>query len=146
MIYEVMNPAERATLEGDSFKLVALVCIAVSRGHYGLSQIGARNKDKRQLVPISLLGGIEEWFRFTFHEHFEDAFKYALEHYPAELVQICRSTLYGGLDERDKITDNAPETRSQFYQELIQSSALCRRLFALGENIQAVYIDRIHTH
>ena len=48
MKYEIINPSDKAIIEGDDFKMVCIATIILGEGKYGLE---AENKDTKLMPP-----------------------------------------------------------------------------------------------
>lgn len=56
MLYEVINPSDKVTLETESEPAAIAAVLLLGRGKYGLS-----NEKGETVVPIFLLGGYDAW-------------------------------------------------------------------------------------
>ncbi|EMW7171687.1 hypothetical protein K6U20_11865 [Vibrio fluvialis] len=149
MIYEVKGHGDSVTIEGSDFMLVALVAVSASRNQaHGFTQLDTKpGEPSREFL---IFKDPAAWFEETFHDSFESLLKDALENSPAEMVKVCESALIGGQLERAAFENRAPRSpraRREFRRKFVEQrqnsiEGVCQRYWALGENIQAVYIDR----
>ena len=58
MIYEIINPSDKITLEADALDVARAACLALGKGHYGLTEAAGP-----RVLPIFLLGGYDDWAR-----------------------------------------------------------------------------------
>ena len=61
MIFEIINPSDKYTIETDSWKVAAKAGLLLGRGQYSLQEIGGEHE-----LPIFLFGGLEEWIQDEF--------------------------------------------------------------------------------
>lgn len=95
MIYEIINPSDPYTIEGEHVTCCIAACI-LGEGWYGL-----QNADGSQAMPI-LAFGADVWFQQTCGKLFAEA----LESTPLEQLAVCfESVLCCSLRERQAYED-----------------------------------------
>src|SRR5215207_925512 len=91
MLYQVNTPGKAYTFETSSFTAACVVTTLLGGGFYSLWQ------DGKQVMPVFMFGGAEEWFRRVFHKNFMDVVQ---EVSPDEIAQIYMTILPGKPQER----------------------------------------------
>src|SRR5574338_272370 len=66
MLYQLNTPQKPYTFEASSFTAACVVATLLGGGFYSLWQ------DGKQIMPVFMLGGVEEWFRRVFDKNFTD--------------------------------------------------------------------------
>ena len=62
---EIINPSDCCYLSGDDQEALSLACVVLGGGRYALNEVGTG----KQITPIFMFGGFEEWWKKTFgHE------------------------------------------------------------------------------
>lgn len=87
MIYEIINPSDKYTLETDNFELACLATILLGKGRYALT-----DESDNEAMPIFMFGGHEAWFQEKFGKSLEDI---SNETDDLELATVLRSVLLG---------------------------------------------------
>lgn len=96
MIYEIINPSDPYTIEGEHQVCCVATCI-LGEGWYGL-----RNGDGSEAMPIVAFGVAETWFPKVFGKTFSDL----LHATPPEQLAACLdSVLCCSLKERQAYED-----------------------------------------
>jgi hypothetical protein len=98
MLYQVNTPEKPYTFEASSFTAACVVATLLGGGFYSLWQ------DGKQVMPVFMLGGTEEWFKRVFDKNFTGVVQ---EVSPDEIAQIYMTILAG-----------KPEERQRYLQEL----------------------------
>lgn len=70
MIFEIINPSDKYTIEADDFKVACIAGLVIGDGQVGLEQV-----DGDLEMPIFIFGGVEEWFQEQFDTALTDLFK-----------------------------------------------------------------------
>ena len=84
MLYQLNSPEKPYTFEASSFTAACVVATLLGGGFYSLWQ------DGKQVMPMFMLGRIEEWFRRVFDQNFRDIVQQvSLD----EIAQIYMTTL-----------------------------------------------------
>ena len=96
MIYEIINPSDKYTIEAADLKIAAVASVLLGRGQYGLEPL----EDGGERVPIFLFGGSDEWFTKHFHADLQTTLDDIMTHRADELADCFDSCLIGGLDDR----------------------------------------------
>jgi hypothetical protein len=91
MQYQLNTPEKPYTFEASSFTAACVVTTLLGGGFYSLWQ------DGKQVMPVFMFGGVEEWFRRVFDKNFTDVVQ---EVSPGEIAQIYMTILAGRPEER----------------------------------------------
>lgn len=84
MLYQINTPERSYTFEASSFTTACVVTTLLGGGFYSLWQ------NEKQIMPVFMFGGVEEWFRRVFGKRFADL----VPSVPAdEIAQIYRTIL-----------------------------------------------------
>jgi len=70
MKYEIINPSDEATIEGESFREVCIATIILGEGKYGLEP---ESKDIKFHMPPVIFA--KEWFEKTFSQTLSEAIR-----------------------------------------------------------------------
>ena len=70
MIYELVNPSDKYTLESATLEPAAIACLFLGEGMYALT-----DEAGQQAVPIFIGGGAEEWYAEKFGRALNDGIK-----------------------------------------------------------------------
>ncbi len=90
MIFEIMNPSDKYTIEAKEFATACIACLAIGGSSYGLQEIGGEHE-----MPIFLFGGCDEWFLEKFELIPDDLF----EQIPKiDLIMCLESIVIGDRD------------------------------------------------
>jgi hypothetical protein len=98
MLYQINTPEKAYTFEASSFTAACVMTTLLGGGFYSLWQ------DGKQVMPVFMFGGAEEWFRRVFDKNFTDVVQ---EVSLDEISQIYMTILAG-----------KPEERQRYLQEL----------------------------
>jgi hypothetical protein len=93
MLYQLNTPEIPYTFEASSFTAACVVVTLLGGGFYSLWQ------DGKQVMPMFMFGGVEEWFRRVFDKNFTDVVQ---EVSPDEIAQIYMTILAGKPQERQR--------------------------------------------
>ena len=93
MLYQINTPENAHTFEASSFTAACVVATLLGGGFYSLWQ------DGKQVMPVFMFGGVEEWFRRVFDKNFTDVVQ---EVSPDEIAQIYMTILAGKPKERQR--------------------------------------------
>lgn len=122
MIYEIINPSDPYTIEGE-FKTCCVATVILGEGAYGL--------DGTESMPIFLISDADEWFRQAFSATLEDVLQSTP---PAELAACLDSVLCCSAKERRAL---AGEERLAFHDARRSSqNDIGRRAWALAERVR----------
>ena len=91
MIFQINTPEKAHTFEASSFTAACVVTTLLGGGFYSLWQAG------KQVMPVFMFGGLEEWFRRVFGKNFTDVVQ---EISTDEIAQIYMTILAGKPRER----------------------------------------------
>ncbi len=93
MLYQLNTPEKPYTFEASSFTAACVVATLLGGGFYSLWQ------DGKQVMPMFMFGGVEEWFKRVFDKNFTDVVQ---EVSPDEIAQIYMTLLAGKPQERQR--------------------------------------------
>ena len=93
MLYQINTPEKAYTFEASSFTAACVVTTLLGGGLYSLWQ------DGKQVMPVSMFGGVEEWFRRVFDKNFTDVVQ---EVSADEIAQVYMTILAGKPRERQR--------------------------------------------
>jgi len=93
MLYQLNTPEKPYTFEASSFTTACVVATLLGGGFYSLWQ------DGKQVMPVFMFGGAEEWFKRVFDKNLTDVVQ---EVSPDEFAQIYMTTLAGKPQERQR--------------------------------------------
>ena len=93
MLYQVNTPEKPYTFEASSFTAACVVATLLGGGFYSLWQ------DGKQVMPVFMFGGAEEWFKRVFDKNLTDVVQ---EVSPEEIAQIYMTILAGKPQERQR--------------------------------------------
>jgi len=100
MIYEIINPSDKATFIAPNLMIAGLVTLILGGGQYGATP---ENPDENANVPLMLFGGTHEWWQ----GHFPDEpMEGAVVRHAADVIACLRTVAYGGINDR-KLFDSA---------------------------------------
>lgn len=95
MIYELINPSDAITFEGDDDTLAAVSALVIGNGKFGL-----RDQTDRTVLPVFILGGALEWL---------ESQGINLDSYLTEnrdrIAGFLDTCLYGSVGERHTFND-----------------------------------------
>ena len=98
MIYEIINPSDKYTLEAGEFLTACIACVVVGGGQYSLEPL----EEGGEKMPLFLFGGGEAWFEERFGKTVQELF----DNQPTDkLAQCLESVMIGGLDDRKNYYD-----------------------------------------
>src|SRR6266498_4380722 len=66
MLFQINTPEKPYTFEASSFTTACVVATLLGGGFYSLW------RDGKQVMPVFMFGGAEEWFRRVFDKNFTD--------------------------------------------------------------------------
>lgn len=92
MIYEVINPSDAVTFEAPSDRIAQLATLLLGEGAYGLE----REDGARDVLPIFLFGGADQWLS----EHFPEGYGEAVDADGLEIAKALRSLGYCKVRDR----------------------------------------------
>jgi len=98
MAYQINTPGEHYTFEASSFLAACVVTTLLGGGFYSLW------RNKEQVMPAFMFGGLENWYQRTFGKNFSDVVQ---EVSRDEIAQIYLTILAG-----------KPEDRKRYLEEL----------------------------
>jgi hypothetical protein len=93
MRYQISTPSEPYTFEASSFLAACVVTTLLGGGFYSLW------RNKEQIMPAFMFGGLEDWYQRTFGKNFSDAVR---EVSKDEIAQISMTILAGKPEERKR--------------------------------------------
>ena len=95
MIFEIVNPSDKCTLEAFDHEVAAIACVLIGNGKYALDGI-----DTKLEVPIFMFGGHDEWFTETFGRNVSDSLGYIKANKANELITCLNSVMLGSAESR----------------------------------------------
>jgi hypothetical protein len=100
MLYEIINPSDKMTIEADSDLVAALAGLNLGEG-----KIGIDNEKGESVLPIFLLGGdaaLLEWLKTVGIDSLDGLRPAVIEH--RDEIAVClESIVYGGFSDRKGI-------------------------------------------
>lgn len=96
MIYEIINPSDPYTIEGDDIAVVCVATAILGEGAYGL-----QTADGAEVMPILLFGRDETWFP----ERFGASFSELLQATPRDVLAACLESVKLGRDEPSSLNN-----------------------------------------
>lgn len=99
MLYQLSTPEKPYTFEASSFAAACVVATLLGGGFYSLWQ------DGKQVMPVFMFRGAEEWFRRVFDKNFTDVVQ---EVSPDQIAQIYMTILAGNLRNVNAIYRSCP--------------------------------------
>jgi hypothetical protein len=93
MLYQVNTPEKPHTFEASSFTAACVAATLLGGGFYSLWQ------DGKQVMPVFMFGGTEEWFKRVFDKNFTAVVQ---EVSADEIAQIYMTILAGKPQERQR--------------------------------------------
>lgn len=125
MKFEIINPSDKAFIEGDDLMEVCVANALLGGGFYGLEQVGG---DFR--MPLLVFGGVNDWFCKTF----KGPFDVCMSRVPLEnLAKVLESVHLEG--ERTSLNDIVAKAKTLAIR--------CREK-AKKEKLKQVVDDIIH--
>lgn len=97
IIWELINPSDTYTLQGDDHEAACVANCCLGRGNTGLDAFVDGNKDESLGCPIFMFGGHDEWFKEKFGRSFEES----LEAKASAAADILDTILAGSISERE---------------------------------------------
>ncbi|MDM1021638.1 hypothetical protein QSV37_15195 [Acinetobacter sp. VNK23] len=95
MIFEIINPSDKCTLEAFDHEVASVACCLIGSGQYALKGL-----DTDLEVPLFLFGGHDEWFTEKFGRTFEESIDFCKNNKLDALITCLNSTLIGGAESR----------------------------------------------
>lgn len=92
MIFEVINPSDKYTIETDSWDVACLACLILGKGQYALEEIGGK-----YYMPFFIMGGLEEWIEDEFDVDLMQFMKNTKKK-QAEIIDCLNSIVIGDRD------------------------------------------------
>lgn len=106
MIFEIINPSDKCTLETDEYRVATFVSIILGRGKYGLNLVGknvSKEDEEAYHVPMFLFKDPSEWIAENFEENNLDDFLDDLISFNAKELSDCfYSVAYTDAEGRDE--------------------------------------------
>ncbi|ENV14705.1 hypothetical protein F965_00051 [Acinetobacter schindleri NIPH 900] len=95
MLFEIINPSDECTMQGDNLEVLAVACCLIGSGRYALKGL-----DTEESVPMFIFGGHDEWFSEKFGRKFDESMDKVTKDHMLELVQSLDSVLLGNQKDR----------------------------------------------
>jgi len=100
MIYEIVNPSDRYTIEAHSLDVAFVACACLGAGQYSFRPLEDENAER---VPMFLFGGADDWVEETLSEPSAAAVIDRVLNNPEkriELAECYESCLIGMVEDR----------------------------------------------
>lgn len=95
MIFEIINPSDKYTLESDNFKTACITALILGEGKYSIVQV-----DGDLNMPIFLFGGHDEWFKDQFGSTVSEILESIKGEAYLKIAECLDSVMIGGSSER----------------------------------------------
>lgn len=89
MIFEIINPSDKYTIEADDYKVVSVAGLLLGEGKYALKE-----QEGDFDMPMFLFGGAEDWAKDQFDCLIEDLVE-EVHGRPGELIRCLESIVVG---------------------------------------------------
>ncbi|MEN6325810.1 MAG: hypothetical protein ABFD18_06350 [Syntrophomonas sp.] len=100
MIFEIINPSDKYTLETDDFKTACIAVLILGEGKYSIDQV-----DGNLNMPIFLFGGHDEWFKAQFGSTVSEVMESITGEYWLKIAECLDSVMIGGPNKRKMYYD-----------------------------------------
>lgn len=110
MIYEIINPSDKYTIESDDFMTACVVTVMLGNGMYGLKSI-----DGEQSMPIMLFDDDLSFFKNTFGKEFEQCFECIPK---SKLADCFDSIVVGNRETYNKALSTINEDKAQEFKNV----------------------------
>ena len=141
MIFEIINPSDKCTLETSDHEVAAVTCCLIGTGKYALQGI-----DTDLEVPLFIFGDHDEWFTEKFNRDLDQSIEFIKANKLDELIVCLNGVLIGGAESRasfnkgmDLIDDpiKKEEWRQHWLDERRTSlNNICTRAWHYAESLQ----------
>lgn len=143
MIFEIINPSDKCTLEAFDHEVASIACCLIGGGKYALDGI-----DTDLEVPLFIFGGHDDWFSEKFKRTLEESIIHVKSTKIDALINCLNSVLIGGAESRasfnkglDLIEDpiKKEEWRQHWLDERRSSlNNICARAWSLGKHFEEI--------
>lgn len=116
MIFDIINPSDKCTIEADDIEVAAVACLLLGGGQYALKEVGAESTPARE-VPIFMFGGLEKWFQENIGGSLEDSMNRCRSQKLDLLVETLDGFLYGSAADREEF---ARQTKGMHASEVFR--------------------------
>lgn len=96
MLYEIINPSDKYTIDCPDLEIAAIACLLLGEGQYGLK---ALEKDAED-VPIMMFGDPDAWFLHHFSKTLPDVMHHVRDTRTDALAAALDSVVIGGEEHR----------------------------------------------
>lgn len=101
MIYEIINPSDKYTIECEDFKTACVATLILGEGHWGLESVDAKGVYHKEM-PLFIFGGHDKWLT----EQFGQTFGELLESIGMNAIgEALDSVLIGDVKDRQAYND-----------------------------------------
>ena len=118
MIFEIVNPSDKYTIEAEKWDVACAAGLIIGRGQMALEEIGGDHE-----LPLFIFGGLEEWIEAEFDATLEEFMKTPDK---LEIAACLNSVIIGNRDAYllglgDKTDEEAKDFWNE-WQDLHRSS------------------------